>query len=155
MDELVAFLLTANKQGYAAGEEKAWKKEHDGSTSIEFEKGRWKMHDNFFGGEPFGGRSVIFKNGVVYWMMVYYGAVDERHKNVDEVYQFLREALAKPPKKMPVRGPKTYRDKKLQYTNSWDGDLFRFTGEEYIAKVDKKIYETFYAGGFVDQRKGV
>ena len=69
------FLIDSNKVGYAGGEEKKWIKEADGSTTIPFEKGEWKSHDNFFGGEPYGGRTIVFYRGEHYWLMVYYGRV--------------------------------------------------------------------------------
>lgn len=154
MDELITFLLAANTQGYSTGDEKVWKKEQDGSTTIGFEKGKWKMNDNFFGGEPFGGRTVIFKKKKAYWMMVYYGAVAQG-ENLDVIYKFLRQALAQPPKNMPIRGPKSYGDSKLKYTNGWKGKFSSFIGSESITKSQLKVYETFYAGGLVDQRKEV
>ncbi|MBU0969861.1 MAG: hypothetical protein KKC20_04405 [Proteobacteria bacterium] len=59
-EELVRFILDSNRAGYAAGDLKKWTKENDGSNSIMFEKGLWRSHDNFLGGEPYGGRVVIF-----------------------------------------------------------------------------------------------
>ena len=50
LTELREFLVASNKAGYAGGEEKKWIKEPDGSTTIPYEKGDWKSHDNFFGG---------------------------------------------------------------------------------------------------------
>lgn len=35
------------------------------------------MNDNFFGGEPYGGREVVFYEEKPVWMMVYYGWVAE------------------------------------------------------------------------------
>lgn len=54
------FLLDSNAAGYAGGESKKWVKESDQSTTIPFEQGPWKSHDNFFGGEPYGGRTIVF-----------------------------------------------------------------------------------------------
>lgn len=71
--DLQQFLLEANKSGYAGGKVKQWIKEKDGSTTILFEKNEWKSHDNFFGGEPYGGRTIVFYKDKPFWMMVYYG----------------------------------------------------------------------------------
>ena len=58
-ESLIQFLVDSNKAGYAGGEEKKWVKESDSSTTIPFEKGQWRSHDNFFGGEPYGGRTIF------------------------------------------------------------------------------------------------
>jgi len=71
------FLVDSNKAGYAGGDEKKWIKESNGSTTIPFEKGEWQSDDNFYGGEPYGGRVVVFYKDKPHWMMVYYGWVEE------------------------------------------------------------------------------
>ena len=60
LNKLKQFLIYSNKAGYSGGKEKSWIKESDGSTSIMAKKGYWKSHDNFFGGEPYGGRTIVF-----------------------------------------------------------------------------------------------
>ena len=76
-EELFSFILESNKAGYAEGDLKKWIKEIDGSTTIIFERGVWKSHDNFFGGEPYGGRMVIFYKNQPFWIILYYGWVDK------------------------------------------------------------------------------
>ena len=41
----------------------------------------------------------------------------------------------------------------FKYTNSWQGDLERFKGEETIFLRDKEVYRAGYLGGLVDQRE--
>ena len=148
------FLIDSNRAGYAGGEEKKWVKEADSSTTIPFEKGPWKSHDNFFGGEPYGGRTVVFYNGKPYWMMVYYGWVEEGVKT-SSVYKVLRNALKQMPEDYPFRGPEEYKEGEFTYTNTWEGEVDRFAGEEQITRGGKLIYKANYLGGLVDQRKGV
>lgn len=93
LEELRQFLIDSNAAGYAGGEEKKWIKEPDGSTTIPFEKGDFKCHDNFFGGEPYGGRDIVFYKNKPVWIMVYYGWVSEECKSADPVYTILRKAL--------------------------------------------------------------
>ena len=69
---LKKFLIACNKAGYAGGEEKKWIKERDGSTTIPFKLGDCESHDNFFGGEPYGGRTVVSYKGKPVWIMVYF-----------------------------------------------------------------------------------
>ena len=151
---LQQFLIDSNKAGYAGGEEKKWIKESDGSTTIPFEKDKWKSHDNFFGGEPYGGRVVVFYEGKPIWIMVYYGWVAEGVET-NPIYGILRNALMRMPEDHPFRGPKEYTEGDFSYSNSWNGELDRYYGEEKILQKGKLVYKANYMGGFVDQRFGV
>jgi len=151
---LLKFLIESNKAGYATGEEKQWIKEADGSTTIPFAKGGWRSHDNFFGGEPYGGRVVVFHKEKAVWIMVYYGWVVEG-VDVNPIYKILRNALALMPEEYPFRGPKEYKEGEFIYTNLWKGDVERFSGEEKIMQGGKLVYKANYMGGLVDQREGV
>lgn len=148
------FLVDSNNAGYAGGEEKKWIKENDGSTTIPFEKGAWKSHDNFFGGEPYGGRTIVYFENKPCWIMVYYGFVVKGSKS-NPIYKVLRNALKQMPEKYPFRGPKEFKDGEYIYSNSWKGDVDRFSGEEKIFKKEKLVYKADYIGGLVDQRGGV
>lgn len=152
--QLRKFLIETNNAGYAGGDEKKWIKEADGSTTIPFEKDEWRSHDNFFGGEPYGGRVVVFYKGKAVWMMVYYGWVVEG-EDANKVYATLRNALMRMPEDYPFRGPKEYQDGETIYTNNWQGELDRFSGEEKITQGEKLIYQANYMGGLVDIREGV
>lgn len=149
------FLLDSNQAGYAGGEEKKWLKEPDGSTTIPYEKGEWRSQDNFFGGEPYGGRIVVFHRNKPVWIMVYYGQVAAGIKS-DPVYAVLREALKAMPTEAPFRGPTQYTHQDLTYLNTWQGDIPRYSGEEKI--IDNRgniIYQANYQGGLVDQQVGI
>ena len=151
---LTQFLLASNQAGYATGEERQWTKEDDGSTTITFVQGQFRSHDNFFGGEPYGGRLVVFHNTKAVWMMVYYGWV-ESGANTDEVYKILREALKRMPEDAPFRGPKELTIDEYKYENNWQGNVERYEGQEKIMHAGKIIYQAWYKGGLVDQRAGV
>ncbi|HLD18181.1 MAG TPA: DUF5680 domain-containing protein [Patescibacteria group bacterium] len=155
LETIASFLAEANRAGYASGRESAWKKEADGSTTIIYENGSWKFHDNYFGGEPYGGREVIFSHGKAVFMMVYHGRISDRSLDRQMIYGFLRKALALFPEEMPLRGPEYFEEiqggKKMEYHNRWEGDLSFFAGEEQILSDGKEIYEATYAGGLVDQ----
>ncbi len=147
--ELKNFIFEASRATYASGDESIKKKELDRSTTIVFEKGEYKMHDNYFGGEPYGGREVVFLNHKPVWMMVYYGCV---YPNIEakEVYPFLMEALSNNTVDMPYRGPKFFRKGNGKYENNFFGDYKSFSGKEKIFKDDVCVYEANYIGGFVD-----
>lgn len=149
---LKEFLVDSNSAGYAGGEEKKWIKEPDGSTTIPFKKGPFKSHDNYFGGEPYGGRTVVFFENKPVWIMVYYGKVEEGIEP-KSVYGILRNALAQMPEEAPFRGPKEYKEGEYVYSNSWQGEVDNFSGEEHITKSGTLIYKANYMGGVVDKRK--
>lgn len=148
--QIKKFLLACNKAGYAGGEEKKWVKEKDGSTTIPFRMGQWESHDSFFGGEPYGGRTVVFYKKKPVWIMVYYGWVAEGI-NPDSVYTILREALMRMSEDAPFRGPQKHKS----YVNKWIGSVDRFSGEEKITQKGKLVYKANYMGGWVDKRRGV
>lgn len=151
---LKQFLIDSNNAGYASGEEKKWIKESDGSTTIPFQKGEWRSHDNFFGGEPYGGRLIVFYKDKPIWIMVYYGYVIQGI-DANPVYAILRNALRQMPPEAPFRGPKEYRDGDLTYVNSWHGTIEHYSGKEQITMGEKILYKANYRGGLVDQRQGI
>jgi len=148
--ELKKFLIESNQAGYAGGQEKQWVKQPDGSTTIEFVKDNWRSHDNFFGGEPYGGRLLVFYKDKPVWIMVYYGWV-ESGIEPKSVYPVLQNALKQMPADIPLRGPTEYQESEFVYTNQWTGDVDRYSGEEKIKKSGKLVYKANYLGGLVDQ----
>ena len=148
------FLTSANKAGYASGNTRTWVKENDGSSSITYVDGSLTFHDNFFGGEPFGGRVIVAEAAQPKWIMVYYGKI-VTDTPANPVFQFLRAALKQMPEEIPLRGPSHFQLEALKYTNQWSGDLSRFSGTEQISSSGTPVYEGFYNGGWVDTRSGV
>jgi len=154
MDEvaLLRFLMEASRRGYAAASSAVQTREADHSTTIVLEQGDWRFHDNFFGGEPYGGREVVFFQGRPVWIAVYYGYVEGA--DVDAVYSFLRRALREAPPEFPVRGPATIHEDGFCYRNAYEGDVTRFWGEETIHAEERLLYKAHYGGGLVDRRSG-
>jgi len=151
--KLCEFLVEAKKSTYAAGDSVPKIINDDKSTTLIFENGDWKYHDNYFGGEPYGGREVVFFKNQPIYMMVYYGQVDTSVADVNKVYGILRSALKLIPEDKPYRGPKKYNSGDLIYENNFTGEVDNFTGEETIVENGKEIYRARYIGGFVDLRK--
>lgn len=157
LESIKKFLVEANKAGYGSGEERARVKEADGSTTISYASpdGEWRFHDNYFGGEPYGGREVIFSGGKPVWMMIYYGEVSDKEIDKNEVYAFLSKALLAAPDDLPVRGPvelkETIAGVEWAYLNSYSGELSRFKGREIITRAGQEIYDADYSGGLVDK----
>lgn len=147
---LKKFIFEASRATYASGDESMKRKQADGSTTIEFKNGIYAYHDNYFGGEPYGGREVVFIDGKPVWMMVYYGFV---HASVQgkEVYPFLIESLSNATREMPYRGPELFGNTVWKYENNLMGDVDNFSGTEKIFKDGICVYEASYLGGFVDR----
>ena len=151
--ELRKFLVKAKKSTYAAGDSVPKIVNDDKSTTLVFERGDWKYHDNYFGGEPYGGREIVFFKGQPIYMMVYYGRVNDSVTNINSVYNILMNALKLIPEDKPYRGPEKYTVGDLSYKNSFTGEVDNFFGEEFITENGKEIYKAMYIGGFVDLKK--
>jgi hypothetical protein len=151
--QLKAFLIETKKGGYGAGNDNVWVKEKDGSTTINFKSGDFRMHDNFFGGEPFGGRVIVFYKEKPVWIMVMYGWIEPSVNDFKTVYKFLQKSLLKQPEDLPLRGPKLFKEEEFVYKNKTKGNLENFKGEEVILKNKKQIYKTYFFGGLVEVRK--
>lgn len=93
VENLEQFLIIAKTRGYAAGESTTHE-EKDRSKSTRFNQGEYSFHDNWFGGEPFGGREVVWKEGKPHWIMIYYGSDSGKAQNL---IPFLLKCLSKVP----------------------------------------------------------
>ncbi len=148
-EKLRRFIYSASRATYASGDESIKVKQLDGSTTIEFAEGDFKFHDNYFGGEPYGGREVVFYQGKAVWMMVYYGFVYTEIGNT-AVYGVLTEALRHTTEDVPYRGPAVFEKENWRYENDIDGLVENFSGTEKIYRDGECVYEASYIGGFVD-----
>ena len=153
-ESLKSFLAEANQAGYAAEDTREWIKEQDGSLTILYKKGVLSYHDNFFGGDPFGGRIVVSQDSQPKWMMVYYGFVSQEIE-ANLMFQFLRKALKQMPADIPLRGPTSFTELEMEYLNKWSGTLERYQGSELILRSGKKVYQCTYQGGWVDRRSAL
>lgn len=150
--QLRAFLVKAKKTTYASGNETNQSATNDGSTTLIYAEWDWMYHDNYFGGEPYGWREIVsYKNKPVY-IMVYYWCAQEDISDLKHIYTFLQHALTVIPENHPYRGPQTYNENNLSYTNNFTGEIDNFSGEEIITQDGEEIYRAKYIGGLVDQR---
>ena len=150
---LCKFLVEAKKTTYAAGEKAKKIIEPDRSTTLIYQDGELKYCDNYFGGEPFGGREVVFFQNEPIYIMTYYGLVDSSISDFKIVYKVLQNALSLIPEDHPFRGPEEYTENAFTYKNIFTGEIDNFFGEETISSSNgKEIYKARYSGGFVCQR---
>jgi Domain of unknown function (DUF5680) len=152
--DLTRFLFEAKDHGYADIQRVRPTAERDHSLTMDYESGDWRFHDNFFGGEPYGGRAVVFVKGRPLWMMVYYGWVDGTDADIQPVYTFLQAALRQAPAELPLRGPEEFSDGRFTYRMAVHGTVENFWGEETIHRDGRQVYVARFAGGLVDRRRG-
>lgn len=153
IENLCKFITKAKRATYASGDSSKSLKEADTSTTLVFEEGNFKYHDNYFGGEPYGGREVVFFDNKPIYIMVYYGRVNNNVKDAQKLYNFLQKALSLIPENKPFRGPKEYKTDNLEYINIFAGEIDNFSGEEIIKENNQEIYRAKYIGGLVNQDK--
>lgn len=146
--QFIDFLIYVAEQGYASDTAQIDRLD-DGSRDLVLEQNGFRFHDNWFGGEPFGGREVVSKAGQVLWMAVYYGSFTA---DIEVGTKVLRAAMRKPDAELPVRGPKTYTENGYRYTYEWTGNINRFKSVEKIYQPSgTQIYQAEISGGLVDQ----
>jgi hypothetical protein len=151
--KLIEFIVKASKATYDNGDESIWIKESDKSSTLKYAEGEFSFHDNFFGGEQYGGREVVFFQGNPIFMMTYYGKVIESITDLKAIYGFLQESLRQKTVEYPLRGPKEYIKGDMKYTFELEGDIKEFIGYEKIYSKGEEIYTATFTGGLVDQRK--
>ncbi len=149
--QLKEFLYEFNQHGYAAAGQNNRASEADGSTSIRWEAEPWKGHDNFFGGDPFGGRLVVHLHGRPFWMMVYHGKV-RADRNQDQIFAALRECLKQMSRDWPLRDPREWRTGSYVYRCNNEGEIDAFFLEESVEEGGVLAYRGRFVGGLVDQR---
>lgn len=94
LKEFSSFVLEASRTSYAYGDKTKDIKERDGSTTNLYVNGNWSFHDNYFGGEPYGGREVIFYKKKPYWIMVYFGTVSPKYDELKNSLHISTESAA-------------------------------------------------------------
>lgn len=114
---------------------------------------KWKYEDEFYGGEPYSGNETIWLDGKDIFRCVYWGKVVD-DVNFSDIYDFLRRALKVGPSGTCVhRGPESFIEGELKYTNSCIGDIEEFTQTERIFVKDREVYTAHFIGGRVNVKQ--
>lgn len=150
LSSLREFLVAAAKAGYG-NPRVLISKAADGANLISYDDGDWRMIDTFYGGHPYSGQEVVYRQGRAVWAMQYRGWVSEGDLAPGQVYDFLKQALLAAPVKQPYRGPRELSSGDLTYRNRWRGDISNFSGRESISQAGRQIYSGLYFGGLVDE----
>jgi len=145
---LVDFIIKAKISGYASGGEGQERKFDDGSLGFEFMADGYRYLDHYYGFNPFSGTEHIYDvDGLLIWVMNYYGEVLATHSDPKKIYSFLREAMSLITPAYPFRGPAKLERCNLRYQNKQNGTLDSFDGVEGIYEGDERVYFLHYHGG--------
>ncbi len=145
MDGMVAFLIEAKKNTYAAkGNQTASSRTNSHDYCYEDKKG-YTYYDSYLGGDRFAGEEAVWLHDNPVWSMNYVGRVIGNNFSGD----FLKEVLMAVTKELPFRGPEIYSKGDYQYHCKVDGELKWFQGYEEIFYMGEKIYECYFHGGIV------
>lgn len=145
---LIDFVLKAKISGYASGGEGQEKKFDDGSLGFEFMADGYRYLDRYYGFNPFAGTEQIYDaNGLLIWIMNYYGEVSPKYSDPEKIYSFLKKAMSLITPAYPFRGPSKLAKDNLRYENKQNGTLASFHGVESIYEETDRVYFLHYHGG--------
>ncbi|MCW4011528.1 MAG: DUF5680 domain-containing protein [Candidatus Bathyarchaeota archaeon] len=144
--DLTDFLVEAKRRTYGSGAEPM--KLDDGSKEYRVEIDEHLYRDRYFGGNPFIGQEVVYRNRKPVWSMNYYGKATGR--TPEEVFSFLGKALGLVESKKPYRGPEKYVEGPWSYTFFSRGNINSFWGEEEIQYDGIRVHWLKFHGGEID-----
>ncbi len=144
-DPLIAFLLDAKRNTYAAAAPQASPCRTGCHDYRYLGPAGYAYLDSYLGGERFAGQEAVWQNDRPLWAMNYLGRVLAEPFSGD----FLKQALLAVPAAMPYRGPALFSQGDYCYHCRVEGDFSFFQGWEEIFYREGKVYECCFHGGFV------
>ncbi|WKZ23921.1 MAG: DUF5680 domain-containing protein [Candidatus Dojkabacteria bacterium] len=112
----------------------------------------YTYEDEFYGGEPYSGNETIWELANQSFGVCIGGKL-QKGEDFGVLYSFLRAALAQGPSGNCVhRGPESYREADLEYTNECIGDITEFRQIERIVSKGKEVYIAYFNGGIINQK---
>lgn len=142
--ELIAFLLEAKKNTYAAHGSEV-RPSRPESHDLAWNTGDFYYYDTYLGGERFSGEEAVWHRGKPVWAMNYSG------RTLDPLFSgdFLKAALMRVGEDAPYRGPRYYAEGDYAYHCSHSGSFEWYSGTELILAGNRIIYECAFHGGIV------
>ena len=151
LHDLRDFLISAKRKTYAGSDDDTTIENPllEQSLQLEYREGDWFYRDIYYGMSHFSGMETVYLSGRPVWSMTYSGGTkpDLDVGKTRGVYTFLRSALRDLPEVFPVRGPAVFRSSDYHYRLDAEGDLSRFSGQEYIRCQGVEVYTLTFAGG--------
>jgi hypothetical protein len=146
---LTEFIVRAKAATYiGSGKESAACR--PGSHDLEFQEGKFRYLDSYFGGADFLGEEVVYYDGRPVWAMNYYGRILDPGKITGEgTGQVLRNSLSRLYQQKRFLGGFEYKDGRDAYFDTNQGGTGSFTGREWIERDGVCVYELVYHGGLI------
>jgi len=142
---LIDFILRAKRATYA-GEGAQAASSRLQSHDLPYREEPYTYLDTYLGGLQFIGEEAVWFDQQPLWGMNYYGWM--LSETIPTGFsQFLKAALLRVQADAPYRGPSAWLDGDFAYACTWQGGLWRFTGQETIAWQEKPIYQLVFHGG--------
>jgi|SRR3989344_2200108 len=149
LDEFLLFIVNAKKNGYAAHRERA-SSSRLASKDYEYREKDFCYRDSYFGSLYDLGQEIIWYREIPIWGMSYYGGMKPEWRSIsEEIFIFLRDALANVEPSLPFRGPSQFSHRNLKYINNVTGNIEMFMGDELILSDDIIVYNKIYHGGII------
>jgi len=121
-----------------------------GSMDLQFQDGAFAYLDSYFGGSDFLGQEVVYYTNQPVWVMNYYGYILRPDKiSGTDAGRVIKASLSQLYKEGRFLGGFEHRVDNYFYVDTNAGDISRFTGKEWIADQDLRVYELVYHGGLV------
>lgn len=149
IEELKEFLWEAHSK--AMGTNKPTYSSPEGTHRTIYERGGWRLEDEWYGAVPFSGFTKISFYGDVCWTMHYCGSFFAGFDH-DKTCRHLIDLLLNPDPDSPWRGRpgNTNFEDGGHYYNESRGDITSFNGCEFIHNNKGiKIFRSEYRGGLV------
>ena len=149
LQQLNHFIVQAKAATYI-GDGQRTKSSRTGSHDLKFQEGSFSYLDSYFGGIDFIGQEVVYYLDEPVWAMNYYGRIIKPEKiTASEVGQILKSSLSIMYQQGRFLGGFEHTIEANIYTDTNQGDLESFTGQEWITLDGVKVYELVYHGGLV------
>lgn len=147
--ELQLLLRGFNVRGYAG--DVVYNDTPKSGKLLSLVEGVYTYEDEFYGGEPYSGNETIWKEGIPYFRVVYWGRVLEGFPP-KEVYPVLKQALLLGPDAQSIhRGPTIMQSGEWEYSVVAHGTIRQFRLTETICIGKQMAYQAYFFGGLVNQ----
>lgn len=120
------------------------------SHDIQYHEADFAYMDSYFGGTDFLGQEVVYFHATPVWAMNYYGKIlrPDLYSGA-QAGQVIKESLSLLYQNGRFLGPFTHKTANGIYHDTNEGDVFSFTGYEWIELAGEKVYDLHYHGGLV------
>ncbi len=149
IDRLNDFIVRAKAATYI-GSGKESRSSRPGSHDLEFHDGEFKYLDSYFGGADFIGEEVVYFEEKPVWAMNYYGRILQPERiSAEETGKILKNSLSQLYLENRFLGGYKFVYGRDTYFDTNKGNLEVFSGEEWIERDDRRVYELTYHGGLI------